>query len=331
MRVFCLVFLFLLSFSPKFNCQITKITFKDSLSILQGVLEGAAIDLHLDNCLSESKIIGQNLKNAVDYLVGSTKGRILKALQELGKALTELPDVIKTCKGEVAEVSKLYVLIRTFKSPSSFAFHFGKNIVAHRAQIKDEVIEAVKDYQSSDYRGFGVEIGTALVKIIFSSQFNASFNAKPLTPTLQIFEGVIEGILSEAKLNNAVSCLKDVAADAENIETAVKDFEKKTLISVAVGLKLIGESFESLPKAMKSCSESVEDAEKLFKMLENFKSPISYAFHVGKDIIVNGVQIYKEIDTAVKDYESGDYLDFGKNVGQALAKVFIGYEATLLQ
>ena len=61
-------------------------------------------------------------------------------------------------------------------------------------------------------------------------------------------------------------------------------------------------------------------------MAEAFSSPTAFAWHVGKDLLVNGIDIYHEIDTAVSDAKSGNWKDFGFNVGEAAAKVLIGAE-----
>ena len=55
-----------------------------------------------------------------------------------------------------------------------------------------------------------------------------------------------------------------------------------------------------------------------------FKSPMSFVYHVGKDIIVNGVNIIDDVTKAIQDYEKGDDLNMGKDVGQALALLILG-------
>jgi hypothetical protein len=59
-------------------------------------------------------------------------------------------------------------------------------------------------------------------------------------------------------------------------------------------------------------------------MLESFKDPKSFAFHVGKDLLVNGVDIYHQISDAVTQYRAGKYESFGEDVGDSLALVLIG-------
>ena len=55
-----------------------------------------------------------------------------------------------------------------------------------------------------------------------------------------------------------------------------------------------------------------------------FQSPSSFAYHVGKDLIVNGKDIFHEVDTAIVDYKAGNWADFGENVGMAAAKTILG-------
>lgn len=46
-------------------------------------------------------------------------------------------------------------------------------------------------------------------------------------------------------------------------------------------------------------------------MIKSFTSPMSFVYHVGKDILVNGKDIFTEVSTAVSDYESQNFYDMG--------------------
>jgi len=62
-----------------------------------------------------------------------------------------------------------------------------------------------------------------------------------------------------------------------------------------------------------------------------FSNPESFAMHVGKDILVNHVDIKNEVETAVSDYESKKWEDFGYQLGEASAKTLVGAELTALK
>ena len=59
-------------------------------------------------------------------------------------------------------------------------------------------------------------------------------------------------------------------------------------------------------------------------MAEVISSPKSFVYHVGKDLLINGQEIYGEINTAVTDYDKQDWEGFGFNVGKAAAKTILG-------
>jgi hypothetical protein len=45
--------------------------------------------------------------------------------------------------------------------------------------------------------------------------------------------------------------------------------------------------------------------------LEELRSPLSFSYKIGYNLLVNGLDIYKEISTAVKDWKEESYEDFG--------------------
>merc|ERR1711870_80774 len=109
-----------------------------------------------------------------------------------------------------------------------------------------------------------------------------------------------------------------------DVEEAVKDFEKETAKDVMKGLKELADALHSLPAALTTCKADESDIKEIVHALEQFKSPKSFVFHAAKNLIVNRHDIYTEITTAVSDYRSQKYLDFGIQVGTALHKLIVG-------
>lgn len=59
-------------------------------------------------------------------------------------------------------------------------------------------------------------------------------------------------------------------------------------------------------------------------MYEGFRHPKALAQRAGENIIVNGVEIYKEMSAAYTNYQQKEFEGFGRDVGIAMALVFIG-------
>lgn len=119
-------------------------------------------------------------------------------------------------------------------------------------------------------------------------------------------------------------CLKDAAAEAKLIEAAIADLVSKDEARIKDALAKIAQALEALPAAMQECKASVTEIENLVTMLKAFKSPLSFAYHVGKDLLVNGIQIFKDIEGAVNAYQAREFETFGYDIGHALAAIFIG-------
>ncbi len=54
-----------------------------------------------------------------------------------------------------------------------------------------------------------------------------------------------------------------------------------------------------------------------------FSNPWMLLFVVGKNLIINGVDIYNTIDAAIKAFHKSKYFDFGKYSGQSMSMVFL--------
>lgn len=77
---------------------------------------------------------------------------------------------------------------------------------------------------------------------------------------------------------------------------------------------------------MQDCSSTQADWTKLKNMISIFKHPLSLAYHIGKDLLLNGVDIYKNVNGAIADYQGQRWESFGKHVGAATAETLIGME-----
>lgn len=62
----------------------------------------------------------------------------------------------------------------------------------------------------------------------------------------------------------------------------------------------------------------------LGEMYEGFRHPKALAQRAGDNIIVNGVEIYKEMSAAYTNYQAKEFEGFGRDIGVAMALVFIG-------
>lgn len=78
-----------------------------------------------------------------------------------------------------------------------------------------------------------------------------------------------------------------------------------------------------MPALLKDCKQVETDFEKIMKMAEVFAHPLSLIYHVGKNLLINGVDIIKKTTEAVLSYKEDDYYDFGKYIAETMDEVFL--------
>jgi len=127
-------------------------------------------------------------------------------------------------------------------------------------------------------------------------------NAEDAEKYVQIVEGFLEGALEAEGFDDVEKCVKDGEVIIKDAEDAISNFEKKSIQGMINGVKDIADIIKLVQAAMKDCSDLKADWSKLDKMAKTFKNPASFAWHVGGDIVHNGVKITSEIRSAVDDY-----------------------------
>lgn len=77
---------------------------------------------------------------------------------------------------------------------------------------------------------------------------------------------------------------------------------------------------------MTDCSSTGADWTRLEHLASTIASPKEFAYHVGKDLLINGKDIFGEVAAAIQDYDDSNWESFGENVGKAAAKTILGEE-----
>lgn len=143
-----------------------------------------------------------------------------------------------------------------------------------------------------------------------------------------IAKGFMKGTLHDDDLDNIMQCMADPEEVVTSIERGLSQFAKKDmeLQDVITGLTRLGVSFQKLVAAIKQCDNEVtaKEVKILMKMLESFKDPKELAYTIGSNIVVNGVDIYREMSAAYTNYLGKEYEAFGKDIGISMTLVFIG-------
>ena len=102
-------------------------------------------------------------------------------------------------------------------------------------------------------------------------------------------EGLVVGALKQEGLGDLVQCFEDVEIIGEDAYQAIQDFEERSFEGTKAGIAQLGAAVEEIAVALGDCKSIKTDISKIIKMAAIFKSPLTFAYHVGKDLVVNGV------------------------------------------
>ena len=140
---------------------------------------------------------------------------------------------------------------------------------------------------------------------------------------VKVTEGLIRGAIS-AEMPKLDKCISDGGAIVKDVEIASKKLKSHKTSDVKKGLKALGDAFFKAKDALIKCRGAYNEIRKLEQMAITFSSPETALIHIGKDIIIHGVSIIREVNAAVHAYEKNDFYHFGYNVGKAGAQILIG-------
>jgi len=147
-----------------------------------------------------------------------------------------------------------------------------------------------------------------------------AFSAVKAEKTKEVID-TIEGILIGAFEEHgkaAVTCVEDGETTFVELEEAIKELAKGTTVSIIEGLYHIGKALEKLPEEFKDCTAAEDLIPDLEHVVDEFKDPKELVVHVGTEILWHGKSIYKDITGAVADFNEGDFMNAGVNVGDII-------------
>jgi hypothetical protein len=143
---------------------------------------------------------------------------------------------------------------------------------------------------------------------------------------VDIVTGVLKGALEAEGFDDIEKCIADAKHVIDDAEAAYDDFKGHDITQIINGVKEVADLLTSVKDGMQDCSHLKADWAKMAEMASIFESPTEFAYNVGKNLIINGKDIFKEVKTAIDDYKVQDWKNFGVNIGMAAAKTIVGDE-----
>lgn len=220
-------------------------------------------------------------------------------------------------------------------------FHLGKDLIVNGEDIFTEISQAVSLWEKQSYRDAGMQIGLALEKLVVGGSASAAADHATLVmaavpalkhtwqyeTTVDVFEGVLQGFFSSSEFPELKSCANNTVDAYEQLKDAFDKLHLSAEASDTIkqGLQDIATALGDLKQAMTECKASVSEIQQFADTLQTgFEHPVKFVYHLGKDLVVNGKDIFDEISQAVSLWEKQSYRDAGVQIGSALALLING-------
>ena len=157
----------------------------DLEELLRGIIEGAALNedingheiIHdVEQCIDGWEPIMDEIEQAVVDIEEGTKDSCEAGIHLLGEVLEDTSTKIIDCEPLGMDVFEdLLKMSEVFHHPWSFLWHVTENIIINHVNITNEIHDAMYNWNTHDYYGFGYNVGVALEQIVGDEAENENY------------------------------------------------------------------------------------------------------------------------------------------------------------
>ena len=149
-------------------------------------------------------------------------------------------------------------------------------------------------------------------------QIKENLKGLDFNQVMDIIGGFFVGMGSSVTAPDIAPCVTNTDVFGGWIEQAVVDFSKHTFDGTKDGMMDLSNAMGALPPFIQKCVPAAIETEQIIvKASVAWAHPLNLLYHVGENILVNGVEIFADVSKAMGDYQSGNWYDFGFRIGQA--------------
>ena len=135
---------------------------------------------------------------------------------------------------------------------------------------------------------------------------------------IQIFAGVMNGIVHEDHLNYLMGCMNETEALVTDMENAVADFEEASFWSITAGILDLKQFIADIPPTITECGGIPEDFAKMGKFFSIFGNTTLLTERVTYNLLWYYGDIQGDLSQALAFWNAEQYFNFGDKVGDAL-------------
>jgi len=312
------------------NPSIHAVTAQDLPDIFAGILKGIGAQTgypEIAQCIDLSSEVAQNITAGSAEIVTGNYQQVLQGIITIAQTLQVLPTAVQLCQGAEQDAVLLWNAIQQYKTPKSFIWNAGKNLLVNGVDVYNELANASVNYKAGNWYYYGYDLGLMLATIVWGN--NVTVSGNDAANVLNFAYGFIVGVGDQENWPEIKNCIDTSEEIAVLLRQAYNNFTKETPSSVLAGIVALGEAAQIVPNAIQECNATVKDLKAIIAAIKAFQSPASFFYHVGVSLLLNGREILHDINNAVNAYKAGNFYNFGYYTGKAAAVLILGDKASL--
>lgn len=145
---------------------------KDVLAVVEGIVLGFGnnVSISFSECIDEGVLDFNDFKEAIKKIGSKHPKKVLEGVKELSKAIKDVPEELKLCKGAEHDFADLIAAIAAMSNPKTFVMHVGKNIIVNGRDIYTHSKAMIHDFEAKEYKNFGKEVGIVLEEVFVGNK-----------------------------------------------------------------------------------------------------------------------------------------------------------------
>jgi len=284
---------------------------KEALEIIGGIFAGAfGHHTSLLQCYQSSKSMFDHFGGVYNGFRKETHPSVTSGLMNIGRALHDLPALIKNCKAVAKLVPTIRKMAVIFSNPTLLTVNAGKNILFHGKSIYSHVKATVSAYKSHKWFTMGLNIGVVMDLVLFKAeQLN--------NEGVDFMDGFTHG-LNPAVYEDAKVCFQDIQQDTvDKIVADINDLDWKHMERSIGDIQDIMNIVVGVIKDCKTGSQSLQDfVQRLLHAMDTMNF-----IEAALSIIENPLKFYRMVESIKKDVKDHDFFDAGDITGDFVGDV----------
>jgi cathepsin B len=305
------------------------LTAQDLPTIIDGMFKTGYPSLKIEDiqtCLDSQDAMVQKFIMGTNQIATKKKDEVLKGVKNIANALEMVSLAVQYCVKDFENVRLFSTAVDTLLRPRSFIYNSGKNLLINGIQLYPEFNNLLTNFNQRNWQEYGRSLGLVLNTAHQSNVLSLKASASNME---DFVFGVFIGIEEEAHWSSLSKCIKNSDDIINNLKKVVSLLSTEMPDDIINGLILLGQTLQIIPQAIQDCNGTVSDFEKLIAAIKEIQSPYSFVYHVGMSLIYNGREIYQDITGAIAAYRAQNWTGYGYYVGETLAVLILGDQATL--